>query len=140
MNRIFIFDTNVLITAVLSPSSASSVALRKAFREGILVYSDKTLFELHEKMSLPKFDKYIPLSRRLKFYYDFEREAFPIIITNEIKACRDPKDDKFLELAKSANADCVVTKDDDLLVLNPFEGIPILNVNDFLYEKYRKIK
>lgn len=45
---------------------------------------------------------------------------------------RDPKDDKFLELAKSAHADCIVTKDDDLLVLHPFDGIPILNVTDFL--------
>ena len=45
---------------------------------------------------------------------------------------RDPKDDKFLELAKSAYADCIITKDDDLLVLHPFEDIPILNVTDFL--------
>lgn len=58
--------------------------------------------------------------------------AFPIVVTHIIQACRDPKDDKFLELAKSANADCIITKDDDLLVLNPFEGITILNVTVFL--------
>ena len=132
MSRIFVFDTNVLITAVLSPASTSRTALRKAFREGLVVYSDKTLGELAEKLPLPKFDKYIPLSRRMVFYYDFEMEAFPIIIRHTINACRDPKDDKFLELAKSAYADCIVTKDDDLLVLHPFDDIPILNVTDFL--------
>lgn len=132
MSQIFVFDTNVLISAALSPRSASRTALRKAFRAGIVVYSDKTLAELAEKMPLPKFDKYISLARRMVFYYDFQMEAFPIIIRHTIKACRDPKDDKFLELAKSANADCLITKDNDLLVLHPFEGIPIVNVTDFL--------
>lgn len=132
MNRIYVLDTNVLISAVLSPSSSSSTALRKALREGIVVYSDKTLEELAEKIRLAKFDKYVSMSRRLVFFHDFELNAFPITITHTIQACRDPKDDKFLELAKSANADCIVTKDDDLLVLHPFESIPILNVTAFL--------
>lgn len=81
---------------------------------------------------MPRFDKYVHLSRRLAFYYKFEATAFPIRIDCEIQACRDPKDDKFLELAVSAYADCIVTKDNDLLVLHPFQGIPILNVTDFL--------
>lgn len=65
MNRIYVLDTNVLISAVLSPSSSSSTALRKALREGIVVYSDKTLEELAEKIRLTKFDIYTPLTRRL---------------------------------------------------------------------------
>ena len=132
MMRIVIFDTNVLINAVLSPTSLSKKAYRKAFKEGIVVYSEKTLAEFYEKIYLPRFDKYVPLSHRLVFYHDFAFNAFPITITHTIQACRDPKDDMFLELAKSANADCIVTKDDDLLVLHPFQGIPILNVSDFL--------
>jgi uncharacterized protein len=88
--------------------------------------------ELKEKISLPRFDKYTPLSRRIKFYFDYEMAAFPTSVTHEIQACRDPKDDKFLELAKSANADCIITKDVDLLILHPFEGIPIFKPSDFL--------
>lgn len=132
MSRIFVVDTNVLISAVLSPPSSSSTALRKAFREGIVVYSKETLLELKEKIELPRFDKYTPLSRRLTFYFDYEMTAFPTSVTHKIQACRDPKDDKFLELAKSANADCIITKDVDLLILHPFEGIPIFNPSDFL--------
>jgi len=50
----------------------------------------------------------------------------------EITDCRDPKDNKFLELAVTANASCIITGDDDLLVLHPFRNIPILNASDFL--------
>jgi len=48
-----------------------------------------------------------------------------------ITACRDLKDDKFLELAVAAKAFCIIT-DEDLLILNPFRGIPILNAVDFV--------
>ena len=40
--------------------------------------------------------------------------------------CRDPKDDRILELAVNGNASFLVTGDDDLLTLNPFRGIQIL--------------
>ena len=85
MSHIFVFDTNVLISAFLSPRSTSHTAFRKALREGILVYSDKTLEELHEKVYLPRFEKYLSLKQRLVFYYDYEMNAFPIIIRHTIK-------------------------------------------------------
>ena len=132
MNKIFVFDTNVLINALLSPASLSNKAYRRAYQEGIVVYSEATLAELAEKLRLPRFDKYVPFSRRLVFYYDYEMTAFPTSVTESIAACRDPKDDKFLELAKSVHADCIVTMDDDLLVLHPFDNIPNLNVPTFM--------
>ena len=49
-----------------------------------------------------------------------------------ITDCCDPKDNKFLELAVAANASCLITGDNDLLVLHPFRNIPILNATDFL--------
>lgn len=52
-------------------------------------------------------------------------------IRKRIRACRDPKDDKFLELAVSGNADVIVTGDKDLLALHPFRGIAILTPLDF---------
>ena len=54
-----------------------------------------------------------------------------VTVTREIRACRDPKDDKFLELAVSGQADVIVTGDDDVLALHPFEGIPILRMREF---------
>lgn len=50
----------------------------------------------------------------------------------EITACRDPRDNKLLELAVSGSASDIVTGDADLLVLHPFRGIDILAVSAFL--------
>ena len=52
--------------------------------------------------------------------------------TVNITACRDPKDDMFLSLAVTAGADCIISRDEDLLVLHPFENIPILTTADFM--------
>ncbi|MBD2778869.1 putative toxin-antitoxin system toxin component, PIN family [Iningainema sp. BLCCT55] len=55
-----------------------------------------------------------------------------IDMTEQINECRDPKDNKYLELALSGQAECIVTGDNDLLVLNPWRGIEILTVQEFL--------
>lgn len=65
---------------------------------------------------------------------DIEMEALFIEPELRISVCRDPKDNKFLELAVAANADCIVTGDKDLLVLNPFRGIKIISPADFLIQ------
>ena len=53
-------------------------------------------------------------------------------VSAKITACRDPNDDKFLELAVSGLATHIVTGDQDLLVLDPFQGISILTPHAFL--------
>ena len=52
--------------------------------------------------------------------------------TRAIRACRDPKDDKFLEAAVHGNADALITGDADLLALHAFHEIPILTPDRFL--------
>jgi predicted nucleic acid-binding protein len=54
---------------------------------------------------------------------------FPKIVITD---CRDPKDNKFLELAISSGASCIISGDKDLLALNPFHDIPIMSAVDFL--------
>jgi predicted nucleic acid-binding protein len=49
-----------------------------------------------------------------------------VTIAERVMACRDPTDDKFLELAVNGRADVIVTGDADLLVLNPFRDVPIV--------------
>jgi putative PIN family toxin of toxin-antitoxin system len=53
-------------------------------------------------------------------------------IPTPIRACRDPRDDKFLEVAVHGRADAIVTGDADLLALNPFRGIAILTPSGYL--------
>ena len=54
------------------------------------------------------------------------------VATEMITICRDPKDDMFLELAISCQANALVTRDGDLLTLHPFRGIPIITVSNFV--------
>lgn len=53
-------------------------------------------------------------------------------ITQTIAACRDPKDNKFLDVAMCGGAALIVTGDRDLLELHPFHGVEILLPSDFL--------
>jgi putative PIN family toxin of toxin-antitoxin system len=59
-------------------------------------------------------------------------EAEWVDVDGRIAACRDPKDDKFLELAVSGRATCLISGDPELLVLSPFQEIPIVTPQAFL--------
>lgn len=130
----FVFDTNTLISSALIKNSTNSKAIDKAIASGTIAVSQSTFEEFTEVLFRKKFDRY--------FSGDEERwsilnrlEANSKLFTPDfiITDCPDPKDNKFLELAISANASCIITGDKDLLVLNPFRGIPILNAVDFLF-------
>lgn len=58
-----------------------------------------------------------------------------VAVEQPVRACRDPKDDKFLEAAVNGRADVLVTGDRDLLDLHPFRGIAILTPADYLARK-----
>jgi len=135
MIKIFVFDTNSLISANLLPGSVSRKAYDKARETGILVYSSETFAEFSDTFARPKFNKYISKERIHAEISAFERTGQLITVTTTITTCRDPKDNKFLELAVEANAICIITGDKDLLVLNPFRQIPILTAAEFL-EKF----
>jgi uncharacterized protein len=53
-------------------------------------------------------------------------------VNKTINACRDPKDNKFLELAVTGNVDYIISGDKDLLDLNPFNNIVIITPSQFL--------
>lgn len=80
----------------------------------------------------PKFDRYVSAPSREAFLRGLIGNAEVVDVTDGIRACRDPKDDKFLDAAVSGQADFLVSGDADLLVLHPFRGIPILTPAAFL--------
>ena len=125
-------DTNLLVSRLLLPQSLPAKAVRKAVDEGQLLVSDATLGELADVLSRAKFDPYVSLEDRQDFIRVLNRVAERIIVTAPIKACRDPKDDKFLELALNGEANMILTGDRDLLALHPFRGVDILSPRDYL--------
>jgi putative PIN family toxin of toxin-antitoxin system len=133
-SSLFVIDTYILISAFILPNSTARKALNKARKEGFVVISQESANEFTETFIRPKFDKYLPLEIRLEIIDDFISLAYTVKPSIKIVKCRDPKDDKFLELACTAEVNCIVTGDQDLLVLNPFKGIAIKTAAEFLME------
>jgi uncharacterized protein len=79
-----------------------------------------------------KFDKYASREEREYIVLEYAKRVSLVRVIEEYTDCRDPKDNKFLSLAVSANADCIVSGDNDLLVLHPYKGVDIISVRDFL--------
>jgi len=135
MIKIYVLDTNTLISAHLLPNSISRKAFNKALEEGALVHSSATFNEFVEVFTRPKFDKYVSTNIRLNAVKLLERSSQLVDVSIKVNDCRDPKDNKFLELALTVKSNCIITGDKDLLVLHPFQEISILTAAEFLVAK-----
>jgi putative PIN family toxin of toxin-antitoxin system len=130
-----VLDTNVLVSAIIRPQGVAAQVLRHLrLRHYELLASRTTFDELVTTIYRP----------RLQVKYGLTEEALrpvlkliylrSIILQPQIKitACRDPKDDIYLEVAIAGQADAIVTGDGDLLSLHPFRSIPIITPSEFL--------
>ena len=132
MNRRFVLDNNIFVSALLVKNSAPFWVITKVEEMGVILYSEATLLELNQVLNRKKFVKYFTVEEKQEFIVKLIESAELVVITESIDVCRDPKDNKFLELAVSGEADFIVSGDQDLLVLNPFRNIEIITANDFL--------
>jgi putative PIN family toxin of toxin-antitoxin system len=127
-----VIDTGVAVSAVLLPRSVPRQAFDVAAARGKLLVSEATVAELDEVLRRPKFNKYVPEEKRLEFLAALVREAEQVEVTEVITACRDAKDNKFLELAVSGRASHLLSGDGDLLALHPFRAIAVVTPQAFL--------
>jgi uncharacterized protein len=129
----FVFDTNSLMSAFLIKSSVSARALDAALEKGRLVMSESCLQEFSEVIFRKKFDPYfVDDTERLDAIKKVESNSLIFFPKERIEISRDIKDNKLLELAVEAKASCIISGDNDLLILHPFRDIAILNPTDFL--------
>ena len=130
-----VVDTNILVRAVIRPqSTVGPVLLRLRQGEYTQLYSWASLEELIDVLNRPRIrDKYHltdgDIQTVVGLFLVLGEEVTP---AERISVCRDPKDDKFLEIAVTGKAGVIVSGDQDLLVLHPFAGIPIVPPNAFL--------
>jgi putative PIN family toxin of toxin-antitoxin system len=128
----YVFDTNVLISALLLEDSPPAKYLFAALDSGELVLSQPLVKEISEVLSRKKFDRYLFPEERERFLDALVADAAFVEVSERLRICRDPKDDKILELAVSAEAHAIVTGDADLLEFDPFRGVRILTPDAFL--------
>lgn len=135
--RRVVFDTSTLVSAALRVGSVPHLALVQAFAAGEVCVSASTLAELEGVLRRRKFDRYQPPEVRQEFTALLRRHASLVSVSAADEAqvqppCRDPKDHQFLALVLACDADMLVSSDDDLLVLNPWRGVPILTPAAFM--------
>ncbi len=154
-----VLDASTLISAALLPTSIPRQALLAALASATVCVSPATLDELEHVLLRDKFDPYLDHASRSEFLALYRHHARLFNVTVAVAAAlpqvfrnrRDsnsiskvkqanavsPKkwnwnDNKFLALAINCSADALVSSDDDLLVLNPYQGISILSPKEFL--------
>ena len=127
-----VVDLNIVVSALLGSSSCRAVVLAIERELVTPVASVRLLNELREVLGRPRFQAAISVAAIHETLAILEDNALLVAPRHRISVARDPDDDHLLEIALEASADAIVTGDKDLLVLDPFKGIPILAPRKFL--------
>ena len=130
-NRPFVFDMSTIVSALLFEDSTPGEALYAHLRTGRFC-NRQTHLRNSTRSSEERNSIATCRAPSAQFLVKLLQTALLIEVKEQIRVCRDPKDDKFLELVASGNADCLVTSDADLLVIKSFRGTPILTPAEFL--------
>lgn len=135
--RRLVFDTSSLVGAALKLGSVPHRALAQALSTGDVCASAATLAELEKVLLRPKFDRYQLGDVRMEFVALLRRQVHLFDVSEADEAdvqplCRDPKDNKFLALSKVCDADALISSDDDLLVMHPWQCVQILTPAAFI--------
>jgi putative PIN family toxin of toxin-antitoxin system len=130
-----VIDTGVLVSALIRPRGTTGAVLR-ALRDArfTAIYSTGMLGEVIDVLGREKFHtKYHLELGDITALVNLIRLRGELVVPNRsVAACRDPKDDKFLEVALAGEADCLISGDADLLDMISFQGIPFLRPVEFL--------
>ena len=130
--RRIVLDTGVLVSAAIRPASIPALALEKALLQFDVCVSAETLAELETVLKRSKFDPYAPKSQRLDFIAGLRQQAVLFEVSQVVTDCSDPKDNKFLALADTAQAELIISSDAHLTSMHPWRDIPILPPAAFL--------
>lgn len=127
-----VIDANVLVSALLRSGSIPDQAVIAALQTCRVCVSAKVLAEIAEVSARPRLRSRIRAARVEQLLALLEQEARHLMPAVRVTDCRDPKDNKYLELALAAEAFAIVTGDTDLFALDPWRGIRIVTPADFL--------
>lgn len=129
-----VIDTNVLVSAILSPDSPPALVLHNLLvtpTADILLLPD-LLAEYEEVLSRKKFIGVFDATDVRLLLTAIAANSLFIVPSVVVTACEDADDNMVLALTVDGFADCIVSGDNHLLKLHPFQQIPILNSADFL--------
>jgi putative PIN family toxin of toxin-antitoxin system len=120
-----VVDTNVFVSAAIKDASWPALVVRWLDQFGGLLKTPFTEQEIFEVVRRPRIARHVLPLFATRLHRIFAAAEL-VTITERVAACRDPKDDKFLELAVNGRAEVIVSGDADLLALDAFRDIPII--------------
>ena len=125
-----VFDTNVLVSALVFPGGRAEAALLRIVEE-----RDQLL------LSKPILDELLGVLAR-KFSRDAEELARTAVLLSDLaiavkprqrlRVVKDEPDNRVLECALAGRADAIVTGDSGLLELGEFRGVRVISLREYL--------
>jgi putative PIN family toxin of toxin-antitoxin system len=126
-----VLDTNIYISGILFGGNSKVIIDMILEGKFELFITEEIIKEINDVLLRPKFDFSPEIVRHLVSEIDLiSKIVIPKIKHNIIE--RDFDDNIIIDCAIECNVDCIVTGDNDLLVIKKFKGIEILNPKDFL--------
>lgn len=129
-----VLDTNTIVSGLIWQGNEFQLLEKIEAGEAVMFVSSEMIEELNIVMQRPKLQKFLMESGR-----NSKQLIEKIILMSEsvepdtkAEVCRDKKDNKFIECALAANADYLVSGDDDLLCLKELENIKIVKTSQIL--------
>jgi len=127
---IVVFDTNVLIAAIITEGICSKLLHRARAGEFSLVSCPFIMKEIRLILSR----KFRLADAEIVAALEPVNEAISKYITHNLEitgVCRDPDDDNIIACAAAAEAGYLVTGDADLLELKRYQGVRIITPRNF---------
>ena len=127
-----VFDASTVVGAALKADSVPEQALFRAEATDVFALSIQVDDEIAQVLGRPKFAVVLSFERREHILNTIRGMAVWFVPSERVTDCRDPKDNRYLELALAAGAAFIVSSDDDLIVLHPWRGVSILSPAAYL--------
>lgn len=125
-----VVDTNVIVSGLGWPEPPGAILDAALDGQFVLVTSPQLLIELRRVLGYPKLSKIIGGGPQIA---DLVAATSVVVVPRRVFAVvSDESDNRVVEAAVEGNADYIVTGDDDLLVLDCFEGITVVRPAKFL--------
>ena len=130
--RPVVIDTAVLVSAAIRPQPVQALALERALLHYEVCAPLATFTELHTVLLRPKLDRYASTGARQAFVEGLSQHLRMVEVAQQVTDCNDPKDNEFLALALTINAEMAIANDPHLTQMHPWQAIPILPPAAFL--------
>lgn len=123
-----VVDTNVFISAALSPDGTPARLVALLLQHSRIVFCEASFNELHTRLWKPKFDRFLVMEMRNALLHDLRAVAdwVPLPAGPLERHSRDADDDTFIHLALASGAAWLVSGDSDLLDMLPVPRVQVL--------------